>query len=153
MNLIIEAFMYSYGNKIPKKYTCDDENITPGLKWENVPEGVKSFAIIMEDPDVKSRSTPFVHWVVYNIAGEIRQFETGVVPEKVKQGTNDFGKIGYQGPCPEPSADHHRYFVKLYALDTMLDLPEGATKQELVRAMKNHILAEHEVIGFYERNK
>ncbi len=147
----IEAFTYSYGNKIPKKYTCDGEEISPCMIWDEVPEGTKSFALIMEDLDVPSRSTPLTLWLVYNIPGDLREIATNAVPEQATVGTNDMEKVGYSGPCPEPGTDYQRYRIQLYALDTELDLPSDATKHTLMTAMKDHILATTDAIGIYKR--
>lgn len=153
MILRIEAFTYKYGNKIPKKYTCDGQEISPGLIWDKVPEGTKSFALIMENLDASGQSNPLVLWIVYNIPGNLREIPTGTLPEKAQVGTNDLGVIGYSGPCPKPGPDHQRYQVQLYALDEELYLPPSATKQDLVHAMKDHILDTSQVIGTYERHK
>lgn len=153
MKLRIEAFIYNYGNNIPIKYTCDGEEISPGIKWSEVPEGTKTFAIIMEGLDTPDRSNPLVLWILYNIPGKIREIVTDTIPEDANVGTNDLGKVGYTGPCPKPGPDHQRYRVQLYALDTTLNLSDGATKQEFLHAAKNHILNTTEVIGVYERYK
>lgn len=153
MLLRIEAFTYKHGNKIPKKYTCDGEELSPGIIWDEVPKDTKSFALIMEGLDVPHRSTPLVLWVVYNIPGDLREIATDSLPEKAVVGTNDLGKLGYSGPCPQPGPDHQRYQVQLYALDEELYLPPSATKQDLVHAMKDHILDTARAIGTYERHK
>ena len=150
MKLIIEAFLNHSDNKIPQKYTCLGEEISPGMTWEDVPEKTKSFAITMEAIDVPNRSTPLVLWIVYNISENVRKFKTNSVPENALIGTNDLGKTAYSGPCPEPGAKHHRYIVQLYALDAVVDLPAGATKHDLIHAMKNHILAEDRAIGTFD---
>ncbi len=148
----IEAFTTSYGDTIPKKYTCDGEEISPGLKWDDVPSGTKSFALIMEDLDVPSRSNPLTLWIVYNIPGDVREIETNTIPDEAQVGTNDLGKGGYSGPCPEPGTDPQRYRLQVYALDTEFDIPAGETKHTLMTAMKDHILATAEALATYKRH-
>jgi hypothetical protein len=151
--LEIKSNAFENGDFIPSKYTCEGQDISPPLFWSDVPKGTKSFAIICDDPDA-----PFgvwVHWVIFNIPQDKRELEEGfpkkgLLPGKIIQGRNDFGKIGWGGPCP-PSGKPHRYVFKLYALDTILSLEEGATKEELIEAMKGHILAETKLIGIYQR--
>lgn len=128
--------------QIPKKFTCQGDDISPGLTIAEIPEGVKSLALIMDDPDAPSGN--FVHWVVYNMAVTER-IEEDAVPGTL--GANDFGNRGYGGPCP-PSGTH-RYVFTLYGLDENLDLPEGISKQEVEEAMTDHILAHTELIGLY----
>jgi len=137
---------------IPDKYTCDGENISPPLEWDNPPDDTKSFALICDDPDAPMGT--WVHWVVYDIPASISKLPGNTPPEKRltnggKQGTNDFHKIGYGGPCPPSGV--HRYFFKLYALDDYVDLEPGATKEQLLRAMKGHILLEEKLMGKYHR--
>lgn len=153
MKIKIEAFMYRYGNRIPPKYTCDGEELSPGIVWNDVPEGTKSFAILMEDLDVPDRSNTLVLWLVYNIPGTVREIATGKLPEQAQVGINDLGKTRYTGPCPHPGSRHQRYNVLLYALDKILDLNSGATKDDFFRAIKGHILARVEAIGIYEHYK
>jgi len=131
---------------IPAKYTCDGENISPPLVIENIPDGTKSLALICDDPDAPMGT--WVHWVVFDIevAGEIKE---NSIPGK--QGINDFRKKNYGGPCP-PSGTH-RYFFKIYALDTKLGLNEGISKKELEKSMNGHILQEAQLIGLYKRSK
>ncbi len=138
---------------IPVKYTCDGEDLSPPLQWRNVPQGTKSLALIGDDPDAPGRT--FVHWVVYNIPPTAEGLPEGVpaaeaLSDGARQGTNDFRRIGYGGPCP-PAGKSHRYVFKLYALDVELSLPPGATAQDLVKAMEGHILAEGRLIGMYQR--
>jgi len=137
---------------IPSKYTCDGDDVSPPLSWEGIPEGTKSIALISDDPDAPVGT--WVHWVMYNIPADIQELPEGVPPDEVLengaiQGITDFRKIGYGGPCP-PSGTH-RYYFKLYALDTELDLKPGGTKAELFKAMKDHILAEGQLMGKYKR--
>ncbi len=144
---------FKHESNIPVKYTCDGENISPPLTWSGVPEGTKSFALICDDPDAPMGT--FVHWVIFNIPADSTGLEEALPGvEKLKstaiQGKNNFGKIGYLGPCP-PKGKPHRYFFKLYALDTKLDLKTGVDKKTLLKAMKGHILAKGELMGYYSR--
>ena len=129
---------------IQSKYTCEGEDVSPRIEISGVPEGTKSLAVIVDDPDAPVGV--FVHWVVWNL--RVGNIEEGTSDGTV--GTNDFGRLGYNGPCPPPGKPH-RYFFKVYALDTMLELEEGATKQELLNAMEGHILDKAEYIGLYKR--
>ncbi|HEY9848758.1 MAG TPA: YbhB/YbcL family Raf kinase inhibitor-like protein [Leptolyngbyaceae cyanobacterium] len=151
----LESDSFSANGTIPPKYTCDGQNISPPLKWDTPPISTQSLALIVDDPDAPSRT--FVHWVLYDLPPE-----TGNLPEAIPadrpilegfgvQGKNDFGKLGYGGPCP-PSGTH-RYFFKLYALDRVLELAAGATKEQLEAAMNGHILAAAELIGYYARRR
>jgi len=143
----ITSSAFNHNEKIPSKYTCDGENISPPLIFSEIPKNARTLALIMDDPDAPVGI--FVHWVVWNIPAsttKIKEGEKGVY----KQGSNDFRKQVYGGPCP-PSGTH-RYFFKLYALDTELNLKEGATKEELLKSMKNHILAGAELMGDYSRS-
>ncbi|RMD91107.1 MAG: YbhB/YbcL family Raf kinase inhibitor-like protein [Calditrichaeota bacterium] len=143
---------FSEGGMIPSKYTCDGQDISPPLNWEKSPAGVKSFALICDDPDAPMGT--WVHWVIFNIPADTTSLPENVPTIKVlkngaKQGRNDFRKIGYGGPCPPGGT--HRYFFKLYALDTMLDLKSGISKDELLKAMEGHIVARGELMGKYRR--
>ena len=133
--------------RIPPKYTCDGMDVNPPLTIENVPLKAKSLALIVDDPDAP-RGT-WVHWVLWNVDPGTREVKEQSIPTGATQGVNDFGNRDYGGPCP-PSGTH-RYFFKLYALDTALTLGPDATKAALEVAMKGHILAEAEIIGLYER--
>lgn len=132
---------------IPSKYTCDGKDVNPPLTIENIPSGTKSLALIVDDPDAPRRT--WVHWVVWNVDPGTREIKEQSIPAGAIQGMNDFGNRDYGGPCP-PSGTH-RYFFKLYALDTALTLGPDSTKAALEVAMKGHILAEAELIGLYER--
>ncbi|MGE5188771.1 MAG: YbhB/YbcL family Raf kinase inhibitor-like protein [Gemmatimonadota bacterium] len=132
---------------IPPRYTCDGADASPPLSIENVPPGARSLALIVDDPDAP-RGT-WVHWVVWGIDPKAREIREGVLPEGAVQGTNDFGKRRYGGPCP-PSG-RHRYYFKLYALDKAVDPGAGATKARLEAAMKGHIVGKAELVGLYRR--
>jgi len=138
---------------IPVKYTCDGPDLSPPLQWTIPPEGTKSLALICDDPDAPAGT--WVHWVLYNLSPETTALPEGVAKDKTvlgsaRQGMNDFRRIGYGGPCPPPGAPH-RYFFKLYALDSPLDLEPGLTKQKILDAMKGHILAQGQLMGKHKR--
>jgi Raf kinase inhibitor-like YbhB/YbcL family protein len=148
----IESSAFPHEGMIPKKYTCDGENISPPLSWTGIPENAKSIAIICDDPDAPMGT--FVHWVLYDLPVNINELKEGIPPTPVlengaKQGINDFRKIGYGGPCPPFGT--HRYFFKIYALDTVLNLEPGLTKSELLKKMEGHIIAKGELMGKYKR--
>lgn len=149
----LESTAFTANEMIPFLYTCDGQDISPELHWNTPPTGTQSLALIVDDPDAPSGI--FVHWVLYDIPPETRHLPQAVtasstLPNGGTQGKNDFGNLGYGGPCP-PS-DVHRYFFKLYALDRELGLTSGATKAQLEAAMDGHILASAELIGRYARS-
>jgi Raf kinase inhibitor-like YbhB/YbcL family protein len=138
---------------IPTEYTCDGSDRSVPLRWKDAPERTKSFALIADDPDAP-RGT-WVHWVIYDIPADARELSTGIGQQEslqngTKQGKNDFGKIGYGGPCP-PAGPAHHYHFKVYALDQMTGLKSKVTKQQLLDAMKGHVLADAQLIGTYKR--
>lgn len=138
---------------IPRQYTCDGRDLSPPLRWENPPPGTQGFALIADDPDAPVGT--WVHWVIYDLPGHTRELAEGVppaetLPSGAKQGMNDFRRVGYGGPCPPPGPAH-RYFFKLYALDTQTSLKPRATKQQLLDAIKGHVLAEVVLMGRYRR--
>jgi len=143
---------------IPKKFTCDGEDISPALAWSNIPEGTKSFALIVDDPDAPDPANPrmtWVHWVIYNIPATVSSLLEGVtdkdLPKGTLQGLNDWKKTGYGGPCPPTG--NHRYFHKLYALDSVLPDLKQPTKAKLEKAMEGHVLSKAELVGLYQRKK
>ena len=149
--LISSAFQA--GADIPRKYTCEAEDVSPPLRWENAPAGTKAFALIADDPDAPGGT--WVHWVIYDLASATKELaeamaKTEALANGAKQGVNDFRKIGYGGPCPPPGSAH-RYFFKLYALDATTQLKPRATKQEVLEAIKGHMLGEGELLGRYRR--
>ena len=153
MKIELSSTAFDEEANIPKQYTGDGKNVSPPLRWSDPPPETKSFALICDDPDAP-RGT-WVHWVLFNLPAEKRQLEESVPAQKgldegAKQGKNDFGKVGYGGPSP-PAGKPHRYFFKLYALDTTLDLAPEATKDQLLAAMKGHVLAEGQLMGRYGR--
>lgn len=142
------------GDPIPRRFTCDGDDRLPPLSWEGAPEGVASYALICDDPDAPAR--PWVHWVAYDIPAEETGLPEGVRPEETitsggKQGMNSFGRPGYGGPCPPEAHGPHRYVFKVYALDARLDLEPGAGKEEVLAAMRGHVLDHAELTGTYER--
>ena len=150
MKLTSSAFEHE--GKIPSKYTCDGDNINPPLAISDVPSEAKSFALIMDDPDVPKHLREdgmWDHWVVFNIPASLRDIKEGEEPAGT-HGSGTSGNLDYFGPCP-PDREH-RYYFKLYALDTELDLQEKATKQQVEKAMEGHVLAEAELMGRYERS-
>jgi Raf kinase inhibitor-like YbhB/YbcL family protein len=140
------------GRPIPSKYTCDGENVSPPLEWSDVPTRARSVALICDDPDAPKKD--FVHWVVYNVPPDRTALPEHVKPSERladggSQGKNDFGKVGYGGPCP-PSGTHHYRFT-LYAVDTELKVPPSSTRQEVMTALKNHVLDTAQLTGVYHR--
>lgn len=140
--LTSSAFVHQ--QMIPSQYTCQGENISPALSWQNAPTDTKSFALIVDDPDATHAT--FVHWIVFNIPADITHLPEND-SKKYKTGINHYQNTRYAGPCPPSGV--HRYFFKLYALDTLLSLPDGITKEELLNAMENHVLANTELVGLY----
>ena len=159
MNLQLTSTAFTEGKPIPAKYTADGNNISPPLRWTGAPAETKSFVLIADDPDAPDPKKPkmtWVHWVIFNIPATATELpeETATTPtldNGASQGTNDFKRTGYGGPAPPPGGAH-RYFFKLYALDTALTLKPGATKNEVLKAMTGHIRAQTQLIGTYGRN-
>ncbi|MGH9509875.1 MAG: YbhB/YbcL family Raf kinase inhibitor-like protein [Terriglobales bacterium] len=153
MTFTIETTAFEPGGTIPKKFTCDGPDVSPALRWSEPAQGTESFALIADDPDAPVGT--WVHWVLFNLPAATRQLPEDV--PKVKelsggglQGTNDFRKIGYGGPCPPPGKPH-RYYFKLYALKAKLNLAAGSTKKDVEQAMKGSVLAQAELMGRYGR--
>jgi len=147
----LKSSSFTEGANIPPKYTCDAEDLSPQLRWDNAPAGTRTFALIVDDPDAPVGT--WVHWVIYDLTAEIKELPEGVVKTDTvergaKQGINDFRRVGYYGPCPPPGSPH-RYFFKLYALDTGTNLKPRASKQQLLDAIKGHILGEAQLMGRY----
>jgi Raf kinase inhibitor-like YbhB/YbcL family protein len=143
----LTSSVFDEGQPIPEKYSCDGENVSPSLSWSSPPEGTRSFALIVHDPDAPSGD--FVHWVAWGIDPGAGGLEEGAHPPG--EGANGFGENGYGGPCPPPGHGAHRYFHELFALDTELDLEEGASSEQLEDAMEGHVLGGAELVGTYER--
>jgi Raf kinase inhibitor-like YbhB/YbcL family protein len=148
----LTSTVFNEGAMIPRPYTCDGPNVSPSLRWETVPAGAKTLALICDDPDAPTGT--WVHWVLYNLPADAKGLIENV-PKQERlaggglQGTNDFREIGYDGPCPPNST--HRYFFKLYALDAELALDARATKEQLLKAMEGHVLGEGQLMGKYQR--
>lgn len=152
MDIKLRSTAFEEGGMIPKQYTCDGKDISPPLAWESVPDSTKSIALICDDPDAPMGT--WVHWVLFNLPANIKELPENIPPQEIlengaKQGTNDFRNIGYGGPCPPGGT--HRYYFKIYALDTVLTLEAGATKAKLLKVMEEHILAEGKLMGKYKR--
>jgi Raf kinase inhibitor-like YbhB/YbcL family protein len=144
---------FRFGERIPTQYTADGRDVSPPLKWDGVPAGAKSLALICEDPDAPKGL--FAHWVAYNLPPDSKELREGVpakeaLPDGMAQGVNGFGKPGYGGPSP-PAGKPHRYVFHLYALDEKLDLPAGATREQVASAMKGHVIGQGELTGSYGR--
>jgi Raf kinase inhibitor-like YbhB/YbcL family protein len=158
MSLEIVSQAFSNNQEIPAKYTCDGKDISPALEWSGFPEGTKSIALIVDDPDAPDPAAPkmtWVHWVLYNIPSSATGLPEGVrsqdLPQGTKEGLNDWKRTGYGGPCPP--IGRHRYFHKLYALDTVLPDLGKPTKKDLEKAMEGHILAKAKLVGVYQRSR
>jgi Raf kinase inhibitor-like YbhB/YbcL family protein len=152
LELTVMSTAFAVGAAIPPKYTCMGEDVSPPLAWRDVPEGAQSIAVISDDPDAPAGD--WVHWLIFNLPPDTTELAEGIpssprLDSGAVQGTTDWGKPGYRGPCP-PSGTH-RYFFKVYALDTMLDLGQSARKSDLLRAMEGHILAKGELMGTFRR--
>lgn len=147
--LIISAF--PEGGVIPKLHTCDGADVPPSLEWSGAPSDTKSFTLIVDDPDAPSGT--WNHWLLYDLSPSVHALSQGLKPGKLgKSGKNDFGRAGYGGPCPPRGHGRHRYSFKLYALDVpTLGLPDGASRADLDKAIRGHILAEAHYLGLYER--
>jgi Raf kinase inhibitor-like YbhB/YbcL family protein len=146
----ISSSAFDHEGEIPSIYACD--GVSPPLKFSNIPDNAKSLVLIMDDPDAQDVvGYTWVHWLLWNIPPSITGIEEGSVPVGAQEGRNGTAMLGYQGPCP-PAKRTHRYFFKLYALDIVLDLPEGAIKSQLEDAMEGHIIAEAVLIGVYSRS-
>jgi hypothetical protein len=151
--LELKTSAFPPGGTIPKQFTCSGADVSPALTWSDPPPRTQSFALIMDDPDAPVGT--FVHWVVYNLPASARELPAGVPGHHAitgggKQGVNDFPKTGYGGPCPPPGKPH-RYFFRLYALDSQLDLHGTVHRKDVDQAMQGHILAHGELMGLYGR--
>ncbi|MBI4455597.1 MAG: YbhB/YbcL family Raf kinase inhibitor-like protein [Acidobacteria bacterium] len=153
MTFELKSSAFQQNQPIPKKYACDGTDVSAPLSWSDPPEGTKSFALIVDDPDAPVGT--WVHWVLYDLPAATRTLTEAIPAQEAlktggSQGINDFKKVGYGGPCPPPGRAH-RYFFKLYALDQKTSLKPRATKEQLLNAMKGHILAETQLVGTYKR--
>jgi Raf kinase inhibitor-like YbhB/YbcL family protein len=154
----ITSTAFTHNGSIPAVYTCEGSDISPALAWSGAPAGTKSFALIVDDPDAPDPAAPkmtWVHWVLYDIPATATGLPEAVAPKDLPKGTlegvNDWKRTGYGGPCPP--IGRHRYYHKLYALDTVLSDLGGPTKARLEGAMKGHILAEAQLLGTYQKGK
>jgi len=157
MALTLKSTAFIEGGEIPSTYTCEGKDISPDLEWEGAPENTRSMVLIIDDPDAPDPSAPkmtWVHWVLYNIppdsTGIRENAELEAMPHGTAEGLNDWKVTGYGGPCPP--IGRHRYFHKLYALDTTLEGMDKPTKKQLERAMKGHIIAQAELVGTYKKS-
>ncbi len=149
----LKSSAFAEGVEIPRKYTCDADDVSPPLRWENAPAGTRAFALIVDDPDAPAGT--WVHWVMYDLPAQTKELAEGVaktetLEDGAKQGMNDFRRVGYYGPCPPPGSPH-RYFFKLYASDAPTNLKPRATKQQLLDAIKGHVVGEAQLMGRYGR--
>jgi len=157
MALALTSSAFGHNEPIPRLYTCQGDDISVPLAWSGIPEGTRSLALIVDDPDAPDPAAPkrtWVHWVLYNLptdTGGLKQaVRPGELPAGTREGKNDWGRTGYGGPCPP--VGRHRYFHKLYALDTVLPDLGQPTKAELEKAMQGHVLARFELIGTYQKD-
>ena len=157
MAISLTSPVFTHKGAIPRNYTCQGKDISPALKWSGLPNGTKSIALIVDDPDAPDPAAPkrvWVHWVLYNIPPDATSLPEGVtattLPAGAREGKNDWERTGYGGPCPP--IGQHRYFHKLYALDAVLPELKQPTKAELLKAMEGHILEQAELIGTYQKN-
>ena len=156
MNTVITSTAFSPNGDIPKRYTCDGQDVSPPLAWSALPEGTKSLVLIVDDPDAPDPAAPkmtWVHWVLYNISPDVAGLAEGIgasqLPKGTKEGMNDWKRTGYGGPCPP--IGRHRYFHKLYALDVVLPDLAKPNKEALEKAMEGHIITQAELVGTYQR--
>lgn len=150
-SLTSPAFVHE--QTIPPRHTCDGEDLSPPLHWTDPPDRTQAFALVMEDPDAPSGT--FTHWVLYDVPVRARNLEEGIpkradLPTQAKQGVNDFGKVGYGGPCPPPGPPH-RYYLTVYALARPTNLAARATKAAVLEAIRDHVLAQAQIMGRYQR--
>lgn len=145
----LESDAFKNGEQIPEDYTMHGKNLSPPLRWDNVPKSTKELALICEDPDAP-KNPPFIHWVLYKIPVSQKELKEGIGSEgnlAAKVGKNSTEKTTYMGPEPPPGSGIHRYYFRLFALDQKLDLQDGLTKDELFDAIRNHIISEAEIMG------
>jgi len=153
MAVRVTSTAFTEGQTIPEKHTCDAPDLSPPLSWTGVPQNARSLALICDDPDAPVGT--WAHWVLYGLPASATGLEEGIPKNETlasgaRQGRNDFKRIGYGGPCP-PRGAPHRYFFRLYALDSQIPLAPGATKQELLEAIEGHVVAQGELMGRYQR--
>jgi Raf kinase inhibitor-like YbhB/YbcL family protein len=158
MALAIKSAAFAPGGEIPTRYTCEGDDVSPPLEWSGVPPEAKSLALVVDDPDAPDPKAPkmtYVHWVLYDIARDATGLPEAAgpatLPTGTREGVNDWHRTGYGGPCPP--IGRHRYFFKVYALDTVLQDLKRPTKAKLLEAMKGHVLAEAQLMGTYEKRR
>jgi len=155
MSLTLTSAAFSANGAIPPLHTCEGQDVAPPLSWSGAPAGTRSFALIVDDPDAPDPAAPkmtWVHWVLYNIPAEATGLpQGGRLPAGVGQGLNDWKRTGYGGPCPP--IGRHRYFHKLYALDTVLSDLGSPSKTQLEQAMPGHVLEQTELVGTYRKQR
>jgi len=152
----LSSTAFAQGGDIPRKYTCEGDDIAPALSWSDVPDRIQSLALIVDDPDAPDPAAPtmtWVHWVLFDIPPGATEIPEGSrpLPEGCRDGLNDWHRTGYGGPCPP--VGRHRYFFKLYALDMQLAGLQRPTKAELERAIQGHVLAQAQLVGTYQKHK
>lgn len=155
MAFTLQSTAFSNNEAIPTRFTCDGDDVSPSLTWDNSPEHTATFALIVDDPDAPSGT--FTHWVLYDLPADVHQLPEHMPTTEQPgtggvQGKNSFGKIGFGGPCP-PAGDPHHYHFKLYALDTSLGLKPGASKDDVLDALQHHVIGQAELVGLYQRQK
>ena len=157
MALTVTSSAFEHGGSIPARYTCEGDDTSPPLAWSGPPSGTKSFALIEDDPDAPDPEKPqrvYVHWVIYNIPSATTDLPENAsrkgLPDGAAHGKNDWGKTGYGGPCPPKG--RHRYFHKVYALDTLLNFTAPPSKNDLLKEIEGHILESGELMGTYQKS-
>jgi Raf kinase inhibitor-like YbhB/YbcL family protein len=153
MGINLMSDVFNEGELIPTRHTCDDINISPPLRWDSLPERAISFAILCEDPDAPMGT--WTHWIIFNIPPDVLELSAEIKNEEnlergIIQGINDFGYAGYGGPCP-PEGEKHRYFFRIYALDTTLNIGPGVKREEFLKALNENVLDEGYLMGIYGR--
>jgi Raf kinase inhibitor-like YbhB/YbcL family protein len=158
MTLVLTSSAFTHEGSIPRKYTCEGDDVSPPLAWSGVPANTKSFALVVDDPDAPDPAAPrrtYVHWVLYDLPATTGALPEGAVssalPPGTREGTNDWGRTGYGGPCPP--IGRHRYFHKLYALDVALGARGALRKADLEKALEGHVLAKAELMGTYQKGR
>ncbi|MGD8956022.1 MAG: YbhB/YbcL family Raf kinase inhibitor-like protein [Chromatiaceae bacterium] len=157
MTFSLTSDAFADGGEIPARYTCEGEDLAPALRWTGIPNGTRSLVLIVDDPDAPDPAAPkmtWVHWVLYNIPADALGLDEGVsaqgLPQGTREGLNDWKRAGYDGPCPP--VGRHRYYHKLYALDTTLPEMSRPTKAEVEAAMQGHVLAQAQLMGVYQKS-
>ncbi len=158
MSFTLVSPSFEHQGDMPVRFTCEGADVSPALKWSGLPQGTRTLALIVDDPDAPDPKNPrmtWVHWILYNIPATVTELPEGVktanLPAGTQEGLNDWKRTGYGGPCPP--IGKHRYFFKLYALDTALQIVKNITKSQLEKSMQDHILAKTEVVGLYKKMK